>query len=123
VSRFESDAVSHSVAFFLPLSGPLPNAVEEARKSATNWQTFSDLTPESASQRKNAVLLPVYLFCAFSGSHLPRSRWSALSSIMMYSPSATLRGRVPDFFAAGWEEAKPRCAAVVELCGENVGGL
>jgi hypothetical protein len=33
------------------------------------------LTPENASQGKNATSLPIYLFRAFSGAHSPRSRW------------------------------------------------
>jgi hypothetical protein len=42
---------------------------------------LSDLTPERASQRRNAAFLLVYLFWAFSGVTLARKRMVATISL------------------------------------------
>ena len=41
VSNFESDALSHLVVEFSPLSRPLPKRPPELRNCATNWRSFS----------------------------------------------------------------------------------
>ena len=52
-------------------SGSLPTLTKVSRRSPELRHQLavflSDLTPESASQRKNAASLPVYPFWAFSG--------------------------------------------------------